>query len=282
MSYSKLVDPICIYHGGCDDGFGAAYAVWKHYGEKFEYYPGIYQTDPPDTKGRDVLLVDFSYKRPVIEKIAAVAKSVTIVDHHKSAMEDLVGLDGKHSNIALEFDMERSGAALAWLKFQFDHPMPDLIRHIEDRDLWRFDLPGTMLVSMALRSYPQDFKTWDSLMNRPIAELKAEGESIHRWYRVQLENLKKATIWQTIGGYEVPTVNAQYMFASDLAGELAEENSAPFAACFWDNTFGRTFSLRSRYDFDVSEIAKQYGGGGHRNAAGFKVSNDRDALKETA
>jgi nanoRNase/pAp phosphatase (c-di-AMP/oligoRNAs hydrolase) len=44
-----------------------------------------------------------------------------------------------------------------------------------------------------------------------------------------------------------------------------------FAACYWDTPEGRVFSLRSIGDFDVSEIAKQYGGGGHKNASGFRL-----------
>ena len=80
---------LCIYHGNCADGFGAAYAVWKRYGEAVEFYPGVYQQDPPDVTGRDVIMVDFSYKRPVIEQMAQDANSILILDHHKSAEEDL-------------------------------------------------------------------------------------------------------------------------------------------------------------------------------------------------
>ena len=57
----------------------------------------------------------------------------------------------------------------------------------------------------------------------------------------------------------------------DAEYEMA--NGKPFAACYWDTPKGRVFSLRSSDDgADVSEVAKQYGGGGHRNASGFTVS----------
>lgn len=50
-----------------------------------------------------------------------------------------------------------------------------------------------------------------------------------------------------------------------------------FAACYWDTPTGRVFSLRSTDEgMDVSVIASQYGGGGHRNAAGFRVAFDHE------
>ena len=59
--------------------------------------------------------------------------------------------------------------------------------------------------------------------------------------------------------------------SSDAGHELGK--GRPFAACYWDTPDGRVFSLRSSADgADVSEVAKQYGGGGHRNASGFRVS----------
>lgn len=73
-----------------------------------------------------------------------------------------------------------------------------------------------------------------------------------------------------IGGFDVPVANLPYTLSSDAGHEMAK--GQPFAACYWDTPDGRVFSLRSAPDGqDVSAIAKQYGGGGHRAAAGFKV-----------
>jgi len=98
-----------------------------------------------------------------------------------------------------------------------------------------------------------------------------EGRSIHRYYRTLIDAFKKNATEARIGGVLVPVVNTPFQFASELAGELAED--APFAACYWFHAHGCTFSLRSRKDGeDVSEIAKKYGGGGHPGAAGFKLT----------
>lgn len=73
-----------------------------------------------------------------------------------------------------------------------------------------------------------------------------------------------------IGGYTVPVVNGSLFMSSEVAGELAEGH--PFAAMYAETEKGVIWSLRSRNDgVDVSEVAKRYGGGGHKNAAGFTV-----------
>ena len=74
----------------------------------------------------------------------------------------------------------------------------------------------------------------------------------------------------TIAGHTVPACNVPSIWASDAAHIMAQGH--PFAACFWIDGDKIAFSLRSAPGgLDVSEIAQQYGGGGHRHAAGFKL-----------
>src|SRR4029077_6564994 len=87
----SMKNPICIYHGNCADGFGAAWVVRRAIPE-CEFHAGVYQNEPPDVRGRDVILVDFSYKRPVLEGMARVAASLLIIDHHKTAIDELKDL----------------------------------------------------------------------------------------------------------------------------------------------------------------------------------------------
>ena len=100
---------LCIYHAFCADGFGAAWIVRRALGDGVEFHAASYGQEPPDVTGRDVLMVDFSYKRPVLVQMAAKAKSILILDHHKTAQADLVDLP---DNVQTIFDMERSGAML--------------------------------------------------------------------------------------------------------------------------------------------------------------------------
>ena len=285
---------LCIHHSPCVDGFGAAYAVWKRYGQEVEFYPGAYQTPPPDVTGRDVILVDFSYKRPVIEQMSYAANSILILDHHKSAEEDLRQwkretleepqnfTEWNHGALSTPlvcaiFDMERSGAMMAWSFFHPTDPIPHLFRHIQDRDLWQFKLPRTREIQAALFSYPYDFAVWDKLVDLADSaggwrDMVEDGRAIERKHFKDIDELLKVTTQRmTIAGHDVPVANLPYTLSSDAGHKLAQGEK--FAACYWDTPDGRVFSLRSSdAGLDVSEIAKQYGGGGHRNAAGFKLA----------
>lgn len=264
-----MTPDLCIYHGACDDGFGAAFAVWKRDGDFVTYHPGVYGVAPPDVTGLDVAIVDFSYKRPVMVELASKAKSILVLDHHKTAQADLDGLSSECPNVAVQFDMQRSGAVMAWECFHPEAPVPEFFLYLQDRDLWTKRLPGVDDFTMALRSYPQDFRAWDALYDSP-QKLIAEGKSIHRYYRTLINSAKKHCFMREIGGYTVPVVNGSLFMSSEVAGELAEGH--PFAAMYAETEKGVIWSLRSRSDgVDVSEVAKRFGGGGHKNAAGFTI-----------
>ena len=151
---------------------------------------------------------------------------------------------------------------------------PHIKKHIEDRDLWRFALNGTREIQANVFSYPYDFDVWDTLMEQPVENLIAEGRAIERKHFKDIgELLGVVTRRMVIGGHNVPVANLPYIHVSDAAHQLAK--GEPFAACYWDTPKGRVFGLRSSdAGLDVSEVAKQYGGGGHRNSAGFTVNYD--------
>lgn len=288
-----MAKPLCIYHSNCADGFGAAWVVRKYFDGEVDFHAAQYGSPAPDVEGRDVVMVDFSYKLPLLVLLAAQANSILILDHHKTAAEDLAGLLrapsaeawahaitgellSQNVRIVSLFDMNRSGAGIAWDYFFPDQPRPRLIDHIEDRDLWRFKIPLTREVQSAVVSHPFDFGVWDELMANAETDagtvvLAAEGRAIDRKLQQDIATiLAKQPRRMMLGGVSVPVVNAPAMWASDMAGKMAE--TEPFAAIYFDMPEGRVFSLRSRGDgMDVSAIAKGYGGGGHKNAAGFQM-----------
>ena len=164
-----------------------------------------------------------------------------------------------------------SGAGMTWDFFFPGQPRPTLIEHIEDRDLWLFKLEGTREVSANLFSYPQDFDVWDMLITSSVEDQRADGAAIERKHKKDVIELVSATQRRIqIAGFDVPAANLPFIYSSDAGHLMAADE--PFAACYWDTAQGRTFSLRSTdAGEDVSAIAQQYGGGGHRNAAGFRV-----------
>jgi oligoribonuclease NrnB/cAMP/cGMP phosphodiesterase (DHH superfamily) len=258
--------PLCIYHSNCADGFGAAWVFHRRFADGIEFHPGIYQQPPPPVAGRSIFLVDFSYKSNIVKDILTTADSVTLIDHHKTALEDLNGVLGQE-----HCSLEKSGAILAW---EFCYPgqePPQLLLHIQDRDLWQFKLPQTREIQAAVFSYPYDFDVWDRLMAMPLEELALQGEAIERKHFKDIEELLGVTQRRmVIGGHNVPVANLPYIFVSDAAHKMALDEA--FAACYWDTPKGSTFGLRSTDEgIDVSNIAKLYGGGGHIHASGFTV-----------
>lgn len=264
---------LCIYHGNCLDGFAAAWAVRHALGEEVEFHKGIHQQIPPDVSDRDVFLVDFSYKKDVLISMLKTAASITILDHHITAVQELSELMDSGELKGL-FNMNKSGAMLAWEWFHPEQQAPEIIAFIQDRDLWKFELEGSHEINAVLSSYPFDFSVWDTLMasgDAEIVDLKNIGVAIERKLQKDIEELLASGIRRmVIAGYDVPVLNAPSAYVSD-AGHIMSINE-PFAACYWDHAAGRSFSLRSsETGVDVAEVAKKFGGGGHAKAAGFTV-----------
>ncbi len=260
---------LIIYHAECLDGFGAAYAAWYALGDSATYHPAKYGEELPDCTDKDVYFLDFSAPKDKMLQIARVAKSVTVLDHHKTAEADLTELL-RDNVIRGEFNMRRSGCILAWQHFNYDIPPPMVLQYIEDRDLWKFELESTRSICAALFSYPQTFEFWHDNIIGCETSLLIEGGAILRQHNRQIDLLKNNANLEYLGSWCVPIVNANYMFASDLGNILSEGH--PFAAVWYEANGRRYYSLRSQKgSTDVSIVAKQFGGGGHENAAGFSV-----------
>lgn len=304
---TEYKNPLVIYHGNCADGFSAAWCFHNAQEEmqiSFDFHPGVYNETPPDCSGRIVYLVDFSYKADVVMEILTVADHVYLIDHHKTAIDDLKILEGD-PKFTMYTDLERSGAMLAW-DFLHNHNLspcgdlypgeanyknpPLLLNHIQDRDLWKFKLAHTREISANVFSFEYTFENWDRLMSSDQAALIVQtvaGAAIERKHHKDIAELVKVC-YRTMDfaeacHYRVPVASLPYTLSSDAGRVIIEEadrrcdllDKLPedvFAACYWDTVEHRIFSLRSNEDgADVSEIAKKYGGGGHRHAAGFKV-----------
>ena len=266
------MDTICIYHDDCPDGFGAAWVVRQALGPQVLFHGGVHDTPPPDVTGKHVILVDFCYKRPVMERLAAQARSMLVLDHHKSAKLDLEGFLPENARIV--FDMQRSGAMLTWNWYFRGQAAPDLLTRIEDIDLWRFNYPDTRDVMAAVGSYDFDFDLWTDLMKRDLPSLQIEGRILSRKATKDIQALLTATRRHvTFEGFEVPMANVPRMLASEAGNLMAQE--APFAIVYHDGAETRNFSLRSANGIDVSMIATKFGGGGHPTAAGFRLPREK-------
>src|SRR3989344_4002350 len=100
---------VILYHADCPDGFGAAYAAWKKFGEDAEYIPVKHGKPPPEgLTGRKVYLIDFCYPKDIMDTLVATAGSVIVLDHHEG-IKNVVESMSEHI-----YDAKRSGATIAW------------------------------------------------------------------------------------------------------------------------------------------------------------------------
>lgn len=266
-----------IYHAACPDGFGAAWAAHRHFskydhGKNIHYLPRSY-TDPfPDTvPDSEVFILDLSYPPDVIINAHMKHKGkVLLLDHHKTAQE---ALQYKIPNC--HFNMNHSGAHMAWNWWFPQGPVPELVAYIQDRDLWKWELPNSREVAAALHSYPMDFDAWNAL---DIETLIQQGRPIYRYMLNVATKLALQAQWTVIRSLRTPAVNSSILHSEICEQILNIHPGTRFAAVYSDslrpnrpNHLIRRWSLRSRpgSSFDVGQIAKDAGGGGHRNAAGF-------------
>ena len=254
-----MVPDLVLYHAECTDGFGAAYAIWKRF-PSAEFIPADHGQPPPvSCAGRNVVVVDFSYPRPILEAMAKDAAAFQVLDHHITAQEALGGLPYAH------FDLEKSGAVLAW-EWAHGTPAPWLLQYVQDKDLWTWKLPASREISAGLNSHPYDFKVWDSL-EKDV--LEREGRAILRFEHELVKKIIRHAIWVRFEGQAVPCVQSAV-----LTSQIGEQLSSgwPFCLIWHDHNGRRHFSLRSEQaGADVAKIAVKYGGGGHTHAAGFSV-----------
>lgn len=292
--------PLVIYHANCYDGFTAAW-VFKRFRGDADFVPGNYGQDPPDCKGRDVWLLDFSYPRDVMLKsVIAPSERTIVLDHHKTAEAALDGIlqDVRKKGLQrtadqIVFDMSRSGAGITFdfLEDEFDkrhgvhtprlqgYRKMRIVDYVEDRDLWKFQYPQTKAVLAWMATQPMTFEAWDSLAVH--CETASDGMvpavTAGKHVMSYIENYGKKAMatarMEKLDGHTVPTMNIAYLNCSDhLDSMLSATPDAPFVVSYFRRADGKwQFSLRSREDFDVSEVAKKFGGGGHKQAAGFEV-----------
>lgn len=287
--------PYIIYHGKCADGFTAAWLANRYFHQYLfmtstvpedwvvPHHGAVYGERPPiaDLAGKDVFILDFSYPRDVLKEIGLVASSITIIDHHVSAAKDLANIaqdfaEGDYCPITPVFDMSRSGAYLTSQFFWPENDPCDMVKLVDDRDRWVFADARTRPFSASLFSRPYKIGEWNRLSDT-VAEAVVEGAAIERKNAKDIEDLLEVCLQFTeIAGHRVPTANLSYMSASDACHRMLEMHpDAPFAATWFKRGDGMfVYSLRSRTgsDIDVSVIAKKFGGGGHKHAAGLSVT----------
>ena len=260
---------LVIYHKSCTDGFGAAYSAWKLLGNKAMYHAAVHGEVPPDVTGKTVAILDFSYKNDVTKMMISKAKDLIVIDHHKSAMVELHDISNTH------FDMTKSGARLAWDFFHPGKEAPKFIDYIQDRDLWKWELPYSKEFSAAFDMIPFEFEEFEKFEDDSVFDDAVKrGSYILAYSKTVVKKVCDKASPRTYDGKNVLVVNSSH-WMSEIGARLSPDCDFAMIWYYDHEQHDIKVSLRAFHEHtDVSEIAKKFGGGGHKKASGFTLPGD--------
>jgi uncharacterized protein len=281
---------VIIHHANCADGWVGAWVIQKALDNtsvpESEWVAANSGDPPPDVAGKNVWIVDFSYPKDVMIEIERTAKCLYVFDHHKTSVSAIEPLTCRWRH-----DIRRSAAHIAWEFFRVG-PASPLVAYTEDRDLRLHNLPYTNEVNAAIRlEFPLTFEKCEELnatLSDPATLLPTirRGEGALRQVESYIRSMVELAVIKTVAvGCErhvACIVNCPPINASELLGHLAETSAAAFALGYFCRANGVwQYSLRSRSKdaFDVSAVAKYFGGGGHHSDDVFESNlSPRDLL----
>ncbi len=259
-----MSETFVLFHKNCIDGSGAAAAAHLKLGESATYIPVQYKEPLPEIPNQStVYILDFSYPREVLEKLHARSKSIVILDHHETAKQALQDLP------YAKFDMQKSGAVLAWEYFHPGQVMPLLFDLIQDRDLWKFEYLKTRAVTTALmtlvpnfRDYPKYLWNYEDLFQKGTAKMEFD--------KLKIDAVKSKIKVAEWAGMSVALLNSTDLF-SEIGERVYLDYDVDVVAMYFMTDKGdMVFSLRSNRE-KAAQLALMYDGGGHLNAAGFCI-----------
>lgn len=257
---------IVVLHHNDEDGFGAALAAWKKFGDKAEYIPVSYEMKPAVLLDKEIYILDFCYTKDDLQKLIDVNKKVVVIDHHKS--------NEKNIKLASDYvyDLNHSGAVLSWNYFNPGKKVPKLLFFIEDVDLWKFKVNFSREIMALLEMSDFDFGKWDKLAAELEDEEKLkkkveEGAAALKYKEYLVREISGDAEKAEFEGCEAMVVNSNVL-KSDI-GNFLVKNGADVGIIWSERKGEKAVSLRSGNNVDVAKLAEKYGGGGHKSAAGF-------------
>ena len=269
--------PTVIYHGQCPDGFAAALCAWLYFEGRGDYIPMTHSQALPDLTGKSVYMLDIAFNRTKMEAATSQAEFLVVLDHHQSAQEDLHGLGCRCGKIS--FNLNQSGARMAWEYFHAGKALPALIKHVEDRDLLQWLHADTAPYLASLDVGPYHFHRWAGIMSMPehkFNEFMGRGKAMHAQTMKLARQLALEARDITILGTTARIANAPNVLQSAVGEELLKECTT-FAMlwCLEENGTRIKVGLRAAPGFDTIPIARAFGGGGHPYASAFRLPLER-------
>jgi oligoribonuclease NrnB/cAMP/cGMP phosphodiesterase (DHH superfamily) len=267
------------YHANCPDGFGAAWSFYQKFKEKAKYIPVSYNNyrsllNSQDLEEATVYILDFHFDPDVMDKLDLICKSVTLIDHHKTAEDKLKG----RKNCFI--DKTHSGCYLAWKYLFKEQDVPPIIKYVEDRDLWKWEFEESKYILTALDSYPYNFDMWNKFNKKISGDEKTsvidQGIHIQKYKESLIKKISRYSENHKIAGYNLYIINTSIL-QSDICNYILNSRQSDIVIAYYKyNDFYKCSMRVSREDIDASLIAKNFGGGGHPKASGFSIPSVQD------
>ena len=249
-----------------------------------------------------VYCVDFAFNRELTLELCKHAKLVYVLDHHKTAQENLHDLKA-HYNFYFIYDVEKSGASIvrdyckqhldlySRINFKQKEILNKVVNMVEDRDLWLFKLPMTKEFAEYIFAYmqPNNIDKMSIILFKysfdNLKEICKLGETIMNYKDNIIEKKLKSyvPVYFHVDNTKLLIINeTQPDLVSQLGNELCKKYNVP--VCLYnisgsnDGAISVALSFRSMDHLEpVDSIARLFSGGGHSCASGGVCSLDRFA-----
>lgn len=285
---------VVLYHNNCPDGLLSAFSFWKKYNPSPIFLGVTYGFPPPEkVRNQHICIVDFSYKRDQMKDLCQKCKSVLVLDHHKTMIENLKDLEEECENLGYVFDVNKCGAEISW-EWNFpEQKVPWFIKYIGDRDLWKWELPYSKEINRALYflkytyydyrdNSPPWYKLDDLLLqneDRSKQALITRGKYILEQEQQEIDIACENSVLCLFEGEKVRLATCSPHLRSEVGNAISDNYDDCLFVCVWRYNFVHDHwyvSLRTqRPNVDLTVYAKKFGGGGHAKACGFTIYGPR-------
>jgi phosphoesterase RecJ-like protein len=200
--------------------------------------------------------------------VADAAETVIVVDHHLS--------NGGFGDIAYIDPQAAASAQLATyliegLGWPIDETVALCLMTGLVTDTGRFQYSATTGEVMRIGARLLDYGAKPEIIGQHVYESAPFGYlalSAAVLGRAVLEE-ERGLVWSTVSTADLKSAGIEYSQAENLIDDLRIAREADTALLLKETEDGWKGSLRSRGGTDVAALAGLFGGGGHRNAAGF-------------
>lgn len=162
-----------------------------------------------------------------------------------------------------------------------EYRVPDIVRYVSDNDIWEHKFRQSKQFATYYAMADKGSKgvlsfIWFDAFNsrKSLSDMCLEGERI-----MTIENNRSQQLRESIG-YQYTFRGIDFYVMNEALGNstiFGEEYDNHQAVCKWsyngtDFVYSIYADIKKNPDIDLSKIAEEYGGGGHKGAAGFHTT----------